>query len=78
MAQQFNAIVQYTLGRSYVVQLSYFGTKGTTWTFCLDPIAQLRDPPAREASRIPIQNALANIQLDESIGKSIYNAGRRR
>ncbi len=78
MAQQWNAIVQYTLGRSYVIQGSYFGTKGTDLDVLLGPNRATPGPstPATlEAARIPIPNALANIQLDESIGSSIYNAG---
>src|SRR6185437_15679736 len=77
MAQQYNAIIQYTLGRSYVIQGSYFGTKGTNLDVLLGPNRAAPGPstPALEAQRIPIQNAIANIQFDESIGKSNYNAG---
>jgi hypothetical protein len=75
MAQQWNAIVQYTLGRSYVIQGSYFGTKGTDLDVLLGPNRATPGASTTEAQRIPIQNALANIQLDESIGHSIYNAG---
>jgi len=75
MAQQWNAIVQYTLGRNYVIQASYFGTKGTDLDVLLGPNRATPGPVATEASRIPIQNALASIQLDESIGTSIYHSG---
>jgi len=75
MAQQWNAIVQYTLGKSYILQGSYFGTKGTDLDVLLGPNRATPGPSSTESQRIPIQNALTNIQLDESIGKSIYNSG---
>jgi len=77
MAQQYNAMVQYTLGRSYVIQLSYFGTRGTDLDVLLGPNRATPGPstPALEAQRIPIQNALASLQMDESIGKSLYSNG---
>jgi len=76
MAQQWNSIIQYTLGRSYVIQGSYFGTKGTDLDVLLGPNRATPGPQATEASRIPIPNALANVQLDESIGKSIFHEGQ--
>jgi len=77
MAQQWNAIVQYTLGKSYIIQLSYFGTKGTDLDVLLGPNRATPGPstPALEALRIPIPNALTSLQMDESIGKSLYNSG---
>jgi hypothetical protein len=76
MAQQWNAIIQYTLGRSYVIQGSYFGTKGTDLDVLLGPNRATPGPANTEASRVPIQNALTNIQLDESIGNSIFHEGQ--
>ncbi len=75
MAQQWNALIQYTLGRSYVFQISYFGTRGTDLDVLLGPNRSTPGDAKTEASRIPIQNALASIQLDESIGTSINHTG---
>ena len=75
MAQQWNAIAQYTLGRSYVVQLSYFGTKGTDLDVLLGPNRATPGPSSTAASRVPIQNAVSTIQFDESIGNSIFHSG---
>jgi hypothetical protein len=75
MAQQWNALVQYTLGRSYVVQVSYFGTKGTDLDVLLGPNRATPGPAKTETSRIPIPNALINIQYDESVGTSINHTG---
>ena len=75
MAQQWNAIAQYTLGRSYVAQLSYFGTKGTDLDVLLGPNRASPGPLATAASRVPIQNAVSTIQFDESIGNSIFHSG---
>ncbi len=75
MAQQWNAIVQYTLGRSYVVQTSYSGTKGTNLDVLFGPNRATPGPVSTEASRIPIPYALTTIQFDRSIGSSIYHSG---
>lgn len=75
MAQQWNAIAQYTLGRSYVAQLSYFGTKGTDLDVLLGPNRASPGPLATASSRVPIQNAVSTIQFDESIGNSIFHSG---
>lgn len=75
MAQQWNSIIQYSLGRSYVIQGSYFGTKGTNLDVLLGPNRATPGPVATEASRIPNPNLTTNIQFDESIGTSIYHAG---
>ena len=76
MAQQWNSIVQYTFARSYVLQASYFGTKGSNLDVLLGPNRATPGPASTEASRVPIQNALTNIQLDESIGSSIFHEGQ--
>ena len=75
MAQQWNAIAQYTLGRSYVVQLSYFGTKGTDLDVLLGPNRATPGPAATASSRVPIANAVSTIQFDESVGTSIFHSG---
>lgn len=76
-AQQFNALVQYTLGRSYVLQMSYFGTKGSDLDVLLGPNRAPATPLASNASALlPYKGILSpSIELDESIGKSFYNAG---
>ncbi len=70
MAQQWNAIVQYTFARSYVAQISYFGTKGTNLDVLLGPN---RLTPG--GTVFPYPSLLSTIQLDESVGTSIYHSG---
>ncbi len=67
MAQQFNFIAQYTLGRSYVAQLSYFGTKGTHLDVLLGPDRRLTPG----GTVLPYPTATSTIELDESVGNSI-------
>jgi hypothetical protein len=69
-AQQWNSIVQYTLGRSYIIQGTYFGTKGNDLDVLLGPN---RLTPG--GSLLPYPNAVSTIQLDESIGNSIFHSG---
>ena len=69
-AQQWNMIAQYTLGRSYVAQLSYFGTKGSNLDVLLGPN---RLTPG--GSILPYANATSTIQFDESVGTSINHTG---
>jgi hypothetical protein len=75
MAQQWNAIAQYTIGRSYVAQLSYFGTKGTSLDVLLGPNRASPGPAATASSRVPISNEVSTIQFDESVGNSIFHSG---
>ena len=75
MAQQWNAIAQYTLGRSYVIQLSYFGTKGSDLDVLLGPNRATPGPQATANTRVPISNLISSVQLDESIGNSIFHSG---
>jgi hypothetical protein len=70
MAQQWNTIVQYTLGRSYVLQATYFGTRGSDLDVLLGPN---RLTPGGKV--LPYTNAISTIQLDESIGNSIFHSG---
>jgi hypothetical protein len=74
-AQQWNAIAQYTFRRSYVFQMSYFGTKGDNLDVLLGPNRASPGAAATANSRVPIQNMVSTIQLDKSIGTSIYHAG---
>ncbi len=76
MAQQWNAIIQYTLGRSYVIQASYFGTKGTNLDVLLGPNRATPGPAATLTSRVPVPNALTTIQFDKPIGDSINHTGQ--
>ena len=70
MAQQWNAIVQYTFARSYVAQISYFGTKGSNLDVLLGPNRLLPF-----GTVLPYPTASSNIQLNESVGSSIFNSG---
>lgn len=70
MAQQWNAIVQYTFARSYVAQLSYFGTKGSDLDVVLGPNRR-----SLGSTLLPYPTATSGIQLDKSIGTSIFHSG---
>jgi hypothetical protein len=70
MVQQWNSIVQYTFARSYVAQISYFGVKGSNMDMILAP-NRLRP----FGTVLPYDTATTSINLDESIGHSISNAG---
>ena len=80
MAQQWNAIVAYSLGarQTWVAQLAYYGTKGSNLDVLLGPNRATPGPSSAqaEASRVPIPYATTSIQYDESIGTSIYHAGQ--
>jgi len=69
-AQQWNAIAQYTFARSYVFQMSYFGTKGSDLDVLLGPN---RLPLGGKV--LPYPTATSGIELDESIGNSIFHSG---
>ncbi len=71
MAQQWNAIAQYTFARSYVAQIQYSGTKGSDLDVLLGPNRR-----ALGGTVLPYPTATSNIQLDESIGHSIYHSGQ--
>jgi hypothetical protein len=70
MAQQWNTIVQYTFARSYVAQISYNGVKGSNLDMVLAPN---RYRPLTTA--LPYPTATNSINLDESIGHSIFHSG---
>ncbi len=69
-AQQWNAIVQYTFARSYVAQISYFGTKGDFLDVLLGPNRR-----ALGSTVLPYPTATSNITQDESVGTSISHSG---
>jgi hypothetical protein len=69
-AQQWNAIVQYTFARSYVAQISYFGTKGDNLDVLLGPNRR-----APGGTVLPYPGASSTIELDESVGTSINHTG---
>ncbi len=69
MVQQWNSIVQYTFARSYVAQISYFGVKGSNMDMILAPN---RKPLS---GSVPYSTATTSINLDQSIGSSLSNAG---
>ncbi|HVY93475.1 MAG TPA: carboxypeptidase-like regulatory domain-containing protein [Bryobacteraceae bacterium] len=70
MVQQWNSIVQYTFGRNYVAQISYNGVKGSNMDMVLAP-NRLRP----FGTVTPFPNTTTNINLDKSIGNSIFNSG---
>jgi hypothetical protein len=76
MSQQWNAMVQYTLGRSYVVQATYSGNKGSNLLVMQGPNRATPGSPASLNDRIPIQNLLSTIQFEDSIGHSIFHSGQ--
>ncbi|HXE62520.1 MAG TPA: carboxypeptidase regulatory-like domain-containing protein [Bryobacteraceae bacterium] len=76
MSQQWNAIVQYSIGRSYVVQGSYFGNKGSHLLIVEGPNRATPGDARSLNSRIPIQNLLSTITLEDSIGHSTFNSGQ--
>ena len=69
-AQQWNAIAQYTFAKSYVAQISYFGTKGDDMDVLLGPN---RLTPG--GTVLPFANVSSTIQLDRSVGTSINHTG---
>ncbi|HVW07721.1 MAG TPA: TonB-dependent receptor, partial [Bryobacteraceae bacterium] len=70
MVQQWNSIIQYTFARSYVAQISYNGVKGSDMDMILAP-NRLRP----FGTLLPYPVATTSINLDESIGSSIFHAG---
>jgi hypothetical protein len=76
MSQQWNAMVQYTLGRSYVVQGTYSGNKGSNLLVVEGPNRATPGDAASLNSRIPIDTLLSTITREESIGHSTFNSGQ--
>ena len=75
-AQQWNAIAQYTFLRSYVFQLTYSGTKGDNLDVLLGPNRGTPILGSKTGTPSPISNMVSTIQLDESIGNSIFHSGQ--
>jgi hypothetical protein len=76
MSQQWNAIVQYTLGRSYVVQGTYSGNKGSNLLVVEGPNRATPGDSKTLNDRIPIQRLLSTITRQESIGHSTFHSGQ--
>jgi hypothetical protein len=72
-AQIWTASIQQTLGRSYVVQLSYNGTKGTDLDVLQLPNRALPGNPLTAQQRLLIPYA-SEFTFDSSVGNSTYNA----
>lgn len=77
-AQSWNASVQQNLSRSFFVELSYLGTKGTDLdTETVPNRAALGSSPLNSQNNLQIANAEQFI-YDSSWGNSIYHAGQAR
>jgi hypothetical protein len=77
-AQSWNVSVQQNFSRSFFVELSYLGTKGTDLdTETVPNRAALGSSPLNSQGSLPIANAQQFI-YDSSWGNSIYHAGQVR
>jgi hypothetical protein len=76
-AQTWNFSIQKSLGRSWVLEGIYMGTKGTDLDVLLAPNRAAPGSAATAYERLPIPNATA-FSYDESVGNSIYNSGQIR
>jgi trimeric autotransporter adhesin len=77
-AQSWNASVQQNLSRSFFIELSYIGTKGTDLdTETVPNRAALGSSPLNSQQNLSIANAQQFI-YDSSWGNSIYHAGQAR
>jgi hypothetical protein len=76
-AQSWNVSVQQNLSRSFFVELSYLGTKGTDLDTETVPNRALPGSPLTSQERLQIGNAQQFI-YDSSWGNSIYHAGQVR
>jgi hypothetical protein len=77
-AQSWNISVQQNLSRSFFIELSYLGTKGTDLdTETVPNRAALGTSPLTSQQILPIGNAEQFI-YDSSWGNSIYHAGQAR
>jgi carboxypeptidase family protein len=77
-AQSWNVSVQQNLSRSFFIELSYLGTKGTDLdTETVPNRAALGTSPLTSQQILPIGNAEQFI-YDSSWGNSIYHAGQAR
>ncbi len=77
-AQSWNVSVQQNLSRSFFIELSYLGTKGTDLdTETVPNRAAIGSSPLTSQDSLPIANAQQFI-YDSSWGNSIYHAGQAR
>ena len=76
-AQTWNASVQQSFGRSWVLEGSYLATKGTRLDVLTGPNRAAPGPADTAAQRLPIANATA-FTLTSSWGNSIYHSGQLR
>jgi hypothetical protein len=77
-AQSWNVSVQQNLSRSFFIELSYLGTKGTDLdTETVPNRAAVGSSPLTSQQVLPIANAQQFI-YDSSWGNSIYHAGQAR
>jgi trimeric autotransporter adhesin len=76
-AQSWTASLQESIGRSWVVEIIYNGTKGTNLDVLRIPNRALPGSPLTAQNRRLIPEASAFI-FDSSIGNSIYHAGQVR
>jgi hypothetical protein len=77
-AQSWNVSVQQNLSRSFFIELSYLGTKGTDLdTETVPNRAAIGSSPLTSQETLPIANAQQFI-YDSSWGNSIYHAGQAR
>ncbi len=77
-AQSWNVSIQQNLSRSFFIELSYLGTKGTDLdTETVPNRAALGSSPLESQTSLPIANAQQFI-YDSSWGNSIYHAGQAR
>ena len=76
-AQTWNASIQQSFGRSWVLEGSYLATKGTRLDVMTGPNRAAPGPADTAAQRLPIANATA-FTLDSSWGNSIYHSGQLR
>jgi hypothetical protein len=76
-AQSWNASIQESLGRSWVIEIAYNGTKGTDLDVLRLPNRAPLGSPLNTPNLRLIPNASA-FTFDSSIGNSIYNSGQVR
>jgi len=75
-AQSWNASIQESLGRSWVVQVSYNGIKGTNLDVLRIPNRAPLGSPLLNAQNLRVIPDASAFTYDSSIGTSIYHAGQ--
>jgi hypothetical protein len=74
-AQQWTTSIQETIGRGYVIQVAYNGTKGTDLDVLQLPNRALPGNPLTAQQRLLIADA-SEFTYDTSVGNSTYNAAQ--